>query len=125
MVGEGQQHSGDDISKHDLELLVNANTETQKMFGDVLHAFELFTTQQRGSVSGAKVLLNEIKNLTTELKDTINAHEGRCVMCSDCVNKIKLGVGELKSSLFNYTCVIVALTAVVSVIINVIFKYLS
>ena len=88
MVKDGASNT-DDISKHDLELLVHANTETQKMFGDVLHAFELFTTQQRGSVQGAKALLTDIKALTQELKDTINTHETRCVMCSDCVVKIK------------------------------------
>jgi hypothetical protein len=123
MVKDGASNT-DDISKHDLELLVHANTETQKMFGDVLHAFELFTTQQRGSVQGAKALLTDIKALTQELKDTINTHETRCVMCSDCVVKIKVGVGDLKSSLFNYTCVIIGLSGLLSVIINVLFKYL-
>ena len=113
----------DDITKHDLELLVQANTETQKMFGDVLHAFELFTTQQKGSVQGAKTLLEEIKIASSEMKDTLNAHESRCAICYDCVMKIKVGVGELKSALFRYSCVIVGLSALLSVIINIIFKY--
>lgn len=120
----------DDITKHDLELLVHANTETQKMFGDVLHAFELFTTTQKASMQdakssmqGAKILLAEIKTVATGVKDTLNSHETRCALCSDCVMKIKTGVIELKSSLFKYTCVIIGLSALLSVIINIIFKY--
>ncbi len=114
----------DDITKHDLELLVQANTETQKMFTDVLHAFELFGTTQKASMQGAKTLLAEIKTVSTDLKDIVNAHEARCAICYQSTLIIKTGVGDLKSALFKYTCVIVGLSAVLSVIVNVIFKFL-
>jgi len=90
----------DKVTYSDLELLMKSNTETQKLFSEVLHAFEM-------SAKDSKTLL---KNLS----------ECGSTPVINLLNEIVVKLNDLEKKVFKWIIALAAIFTLLSVLINLI-----
>jgi len=90
----------DKVTYSDLELLMKSNTETQKLFSEVLHAFEM-------SAKDSKILL---KNLS----------ECGSTPVINLLNEIVVKLNDLEKNIFKWIIALTAIFTLLSVLINLI-----
>jgi len=92
----------DKVTYSDLELLMKSNTETQKLFSEVLHAFEM-------SAKDSKTLLE-------------NLSECGCVPAISLLNEIITKLNDLEKKVFKWIIALAAIFTLLSVLINLIIR---
>ena len=92
----------DKVTFADLELLMKSNTETQKLFSEVLHAFEM-------SAKDTQTLLE-------------NLSEDGCVSAILKLDKIVEKLDLLEKKVFKWIVSLTAVFTLLSVLINLLFK---
>jgi len=79
MVGDA-----DGIKMKDLELLMQANTQTQQMFGELLHAIEL----QQNTLQPCVEMMKEVKKIVEDLKNKLFKYGCLIVLASGVLSII-------------------------------------